>query len=101
MKIPLQGRPPRLSLIVGEQPRATWAVGEEFDAAKDAIGTAAVAEESAPVPSQQPRIAQFLAAMRRLRDTVRVDSAKALRQPREAPLSASTVKRELPAGVCP
>jgi deoxyribodipyrimidine photolyase-related protein len=54
----------RLVLVLGDQLDRDSSAFDGFDAARDAIWMAEVAEESTHVASSQPRIALFLAAMR-------------------------------------
>ena len=60
-----------LILILGDQLDAESAVFDGFDATRDAVWMAEVAEESTKVWSSKPRIAVFLAAMRHFRNALR------------------------------
>lgn len=60
-----------LVLVLGDQLNADSSAFDGFDPALDAVWMAEVAEESEHVPSTQPRIAIFLAAMRHHRDALR------------------------------
>jgi len=60
-----------LVIVLGDQLDAEAAVWDDFDAKRDAIWMAEVAEESEHVWTSKPRIAVFLAAMRHFRDAQR------------------------------
>jgi deoxyribodipyrimidine photolyase-related protein len=60
-----------LVLVLGDQLDAGSSVFDDFDPGRDAVWMAEVAHEATQVWSTQPRIAIFLAAMRRFRDTLR------------------------------
>ena len=64
-----------LILILGDQLNADSSALDGFDAKRDALWMAEVAEESEHVWSSQPRIAVFLAAMRHYRDARRAEGA--------------------------
>jgi len=58
-------------VVLGDQLDAGSAAFDGFDAKRDAVWMAEVAEESTHVWTSQPRIAVFLAAMRHFRDALR------------------------------
>lgn len=60
-----------LVIVLGDQLDAEAAVWDDFDARRDVIWMAEVAEESEHVWTSKPRIAVFLAAMRHFRDAQR------------------------------
>ncbi len=60
-----------LILVLGDQLDAHAAAFDGFDAARDVVWMAEVAEESTHVGSSRPRTALFLAAMRHFRDAQR------------------------------
>ena len=60
-----------LVLVLGDQLHHESAVFDDFDPATDAVWMAEVAHEATQVWSGKPRIALFLAAMRRFRDALR------------------------------
>ena len=60
-----------LVLVLGDQLDLEAAAFDGFDASKDAVWMAEVAEESTHVWSSQPRIAVFLAAMRHFAEALR------------------------------
>jgi deoxyribodipyrimidine photolyase-related protein len=60
-----------LVLVLGDQLDPHSTVYQDFDPACDAVWMAEVPHEANHVPSGQPRIALFLAAMRHLRDALR------------------------------
>jgi deoxyribodipyrimidine photolyase-related protein len=62
-----------LVLVLGDQLNADASALDGFDAARDALWMAEVAEESEHVWSSQPRTALFLAAMRHYRDARRAE----------------------------
>ncbi|NDY92699.1 cryptochrome/photolyase family protein [Ideonella livida] len=66
MTSPAAAPPPlrHLVLVLGDQLDPEAAAFDGFDPAQDAVWMAEVEEESTHVPSSQPRIALFLAAMR-------------------------------------
>jgi deoxyribodipyrimidine photolyase-related protein len=58
-------------IVLGDQLDRESAAFDDFDPARDALWMAEVREEASHVPSGQPRIALFLAAMRHYRDEQR------------------------------
>ena len=60
-----------LVIVLGDQLDPEAAAFDDFDATRDAVWMAEVAEESTHVRSSQPRIALFLAAMRHFAQTLR------------------------------
>ncbi len=62
-----------LVLVLGDQLNADASALDGFDAARDALWMAEVAEESEHVWSGKPRIAMFLAAMRHYREARRAE----------------------------
>jgi deoxyribodipyrimidine photolyase-related protein len=60
-----------LVLVLGDQLDVNAAAFDDFDAARDAVWMAEVAEESTHVWSSKPRAALFLAAMRHFAQTLR------------------------------
>jgi deoxyribodipyrimidine photolyase-related protein len=60
-----------LVIVLGDQLDAAATVWDGFDAGRDAVWMAEVAEESEHVWTSKPRIAVFLAAMRHFRDAQR------------------------------
>ncbi len=61
----------RLVLVLGDQLNADSAAFDDFDAARDAVWMAEVAEESTHVWSSKPRIVMFLTAMRHFAQSLR------------------------------
>ena len=60
-----------LVLVLGDQLDLDAAAFDDFDASRDAVWMAEVAEESTHVWSSKPRIALFLSAMRHFADALR------------------------------
>jgi deoxyribodipyrimidine photolyase-related protein len=84
-----------LVLILGDQLNADASALDGFDARRDALWMAEVAEESEHVWSGKPRIAMFLAAMRHYRDARRAEGRTVHYTELEDPHNAGTLAGEL------
>ncbi len=90
------GAPVRnLVLVLGDQLNADASALEGFDAARDALWMAEVAEESEHVWSGKPRIAVFLAAMRHYRDARRAEGKTVHYVELDEPGNSGTLAGEL------
>lgn len=84
-----------LILVLGDQLNADASAFDGFDAKRDAIWMAEVAEESEHVWVSKPRIAMFLAAMRHYRDARRADGVTVHYTELEAKENVGTLAGEL------
>jgi deoxyribodipyrimidine photolyase-related protein len=84
-----------LVLVLGDQLNADSSAFDGFDPALDAVWMAEVAEESEHVPSTQPRIAIFLAAMRHHREALLARGFTVHYTPLDHPANTHTLAGEI------
>jgi deoxyribodipyrimidine photolyase-related protein len=84
-----------LVIVLGDQLNADAAALDGFDAKRDALWMAEVAEESEHVWSSKPRIAVFLAAMRHYRDARKAEGARVEYAEMDAKGNTGTLAGEL------
>jgi deoxyribodipyrimidine photolyase-related protein len=89
----------RLILVLGDQLDLDAAAFDAFDAAKDAVWMAEVAEESTHVWSSQPRTALFLAAMRHFAESARSAGRTVHYTRLDDPANRGTLADELAAAI--
>ncbi|QHJ01417.1 cryptochrome/photolyase family protein [Xylophilus rhododendri] len=89
----------RLLIVLGDQLDAQAAAFDGFDAGRDTVWMAEVAEESTHVWSAKPRIVLFLAAMRHFAEALR-NAGRPLRYTRlDAPGNRGTLAAQLQADI--
>lgn len=84
-----------LVLVLGDQLNADSSAFDGFDPVLDAVWMAEVAEESEHVPSSQPRIAIFLAAMRHHREALLAHGFTVHYTPLDHPANTHTLAGEI------
>ncbi len=84
-----------LVLVLGDQLNADASALDGFDARRDALWMAEVAEESEHVWSSKPRIAVFLASMRHYRDARRAEGLTVHYTELDDPKNAGSLAAEL------
>ncbi len=89
----------RLVVMLGDQLDPNSAALEGFDARRDAVWMAEVAEESTHVWSHKARIAVFLAAMRHYRDALRKRGLRVLYRQLDEPGNSGSLGAELKAAL--